>query len=171
MARGVVDKDLGYLRILRELDKLNGTVVEVGLQNDGSASDDGTLVSHYAAVNEFGTRDGRIPERSFMRSTFDETVDKLVRTRGRIIDGVYQGKLTADQGAGLLGELHQADIQKKISSHPPPPNAPSTAKRKGSTGTLVDSGVMRQSIRWVAHNRGSSGVLGTLFRRVFRGTV
>ena len=106
-----------------------------------------------------------------MRSTFDETVDKLVRTRGRIIDGVYQGKLTADQGAGLLGELHQADIQKKISSHPPPPNAPSTAKRKGSTGTLVDSGVMRQSIRWVSTSVGSAGLLRTLVRRVFRGTV
>lgn len=171
MARGVIDKDLGYLRILRELDELSKTAVEVGLQNDGSTSDDGTLVSHYGAVNEFGTRDGRVPERSFMRSTFDETVDKLVRTRGKIVDGVYRGMLTAEQGAGLLGEMHQADIQKKISSHPPPPNAPSTARRKKSTGTLVDSGTMRQSIRWVSVRSGSSGILSTLFRRVFRGTV
>lgn len=164
--RSYTERDLGYARILRELAEMENTVVEVGLQNDGTASDDGVLVSHYGAVNEFGG--GHVPERSFMRSTFDETVDKLVQTRARIIGGIYQGKLTAKQGAGLLGEMHQRDIQRKITSHPPPPNAPATIKRKKSSGTLIDHGVMRASVRWVTTTTGEGGALRALARRVFR---
>lgn len=162
---------MGYVRILRELADLEATVIETGLQNDGTSSDGGVLVSHYGAVNEFGSSNGHIPERSFIRSTFDETVDKLVDTRDKIIGGVYAGKLTADRGAGLLGEMHQTDIQRKITSHPPPPNAPSTIARKGSSGTLVDQGLMRQSVRWVMKRNGSGSVLKTLARRIFRGTT
>lgn len=166
---GFIERDLGYGRILRELAEMEATVVEVGLQNDGAASDDGVLVSHYGAVNEFGG--GNVPERSFMRSTFDETVDKLVETRAKLVGGVYDSKLPAAQAAGLLGEMHQKDIQLKISSHPPPPNAPATVRRKGSSGTLIDQGLMRQSVRWVAHKSGRGSALRVLARRIFKGRV
>lgn len=164
---GFVERDLGYSRILHELAELESTVVEVGIQNDGTSSDNGVLVAHYAAVNEFGG--GHVPERSFMRSTFDQTVNKLVKTRAQIISGVYDGRFPASRGAGFLGELHQQDIQKTITSHPPPPNAPATVKRKGSSGTLVDQGLMRQTIRWVAKPSGRGGAMHALARKVFRG--
>ena len=171
MKGSFVEKDLGYVRILNELAAMETMAVEVGLQNDGTSSDDGVLVAHYGAVNEFGTRDGHVPERSFMRSTFDETVNKLVSTRAKIIGGVYAGKLTAEIGAGLLGELHQKDVQKKISSHPPPPNAPSTIAKKGSSGTLVDTGLLRQSVRWVLQRGSGGSALRVLARRIFKGAV
>lgn len=164
-----IERDLGYFRILSELAEMEGTVVEVGLQNDGTAGDEGVLVSHYAAVNEFGG--GNVPERSFMRSTFDSTVNELVEMRDRIIGGVYAGKLPAATGAGLIGEKHQQDIQKTITSHPPPPNAPITIKRKGSSGTLIDQGLMRASIRWVATKNGRGSRLRVLARRIFKGSV
>lgn len=165
---GFVERDLGYSRILRELAELESTVVEVGIQNDGTSSDDGVLVAHYAAVNEFGG--GHVPERSFMRSTFDQTVNKLVKMRAQIVSGVYDGRFPASRGAGFLGEQHQQDIQRTITSHPPPPNAPATVKRKKSSGTLVDQGLMRQTVRWVAKPSGRGGGLRALARQVFKGT-
>jgi hypothetical protein len=171
MARGgPIERDLGYAKILAELGALERTVVNVGIQNDGTSSDSGVLVAHYAAVNEFGG--GHVPERSFMRSTFDETVDKLNKTRARLVGGVYDGKMTAKVASGLIGELHQQDIQKKITSHPPPANAPATVKRKKSSGTLIDHGVMRQSVRWVAEQSGGGSAISRLARNLrtkFRG--
>lgn len=149
----IIDRDLGYQRIMEELAKMERMEILVGLQNDGAASPDGVLVAHYGAVNEFGTRNGHVPERSFMRSTFDESIDKLNRMRARIVEGVYAGKMDADRGAGLLGLQHQQDIQAKIGSNVPPPNAPSTVRGKGSSRTLIDSGTMRQSIRWVVEDK------------------
>ena len=167
--RNIVERDLGYVRILRELAEMENTVVDVGLQDDGTTSDDGVLVAHYGAVNEFGG--GNVPERSFMRSTFDKTVDKLVQARAKLVGGVYDGKIPAKTAAGLLGEMHQQDIQRKITSHPPPPNAPSTIKRKGSSGTLIDQGTMRASVRWVRSTTGKGSALRAFARRVFRGRV
>ena len=166
--RGVIVRDLGYARILRELAELESTVVEVGIQDDGATSE-GVLVSHYGAINEFGG--GHVPERSFMRSTFDNTIGQIISVRDRVLDGVFQGKLTAEVGAGLLGEKHQQDIQRTISSHPPPPNAPSTVRRKGSSGTLIDNGTLRASIRWAKKRNGRGSALRVLARRVFRGRV
>lgn len=162
------ERDLGYLRILRELDELDGTVVEVGLQNDGTAADDGVLVAHYAAVNEFGG--GHVPERSFMRSTFDHTMGKLVRTRDKTVGLVMAGKLTANTGAGLLGQMHETDIKRKIGEGVPPPNAPSTIKRKGSSKTLIDNATMRTSVRYVVrHEGGHRSLFGLVWKAMRRG--
>lgn len=35
------------------------------------------VVLEYAPSHEFGTRDGSIPERSFIRSTYDEEIDRI----------------------------------------------------------------------------------------------
>ena len=163
MARAYEEKDLGYLRILRELDELGRKEILVGLQDDGATSKDGVNVAEYGTYNEYGTR--TIPERSFMRSTFDNTVDKLNRTKDKLLTLVTMGKLDAETAANLLGEMHEGDIKKTIGRGVPPPNAPSTVRRKGSSKTLIDDGIMRNSIRYkVKTSTGSR--LGRLINKV-----
>jgi hypothetical protein len=172
----VVDIDHGFHAIMAELASFKHMSVKIGIQDDAEAEADGTPMVLVGAVNEFGTHDGRIPERSWLRSTADEKREKwnLGISNGlkTIIDqlhGVSSGEkvltaavhgttlsslLTASVGAGakarhllkLVGEAAKADIQAKIRSNVPPPNAPSTIAQKGSSKTLIDTGAMLRSI-------------------------
>ena len=140
------DTDRGWRRIKRQLKELGRVAVEVGVHVDAGNSDDGTPIALYAAANEYGTR--RIPERSFMRSTFDESQTEVKRLCDRLVNGITQGKLGVDQSAGLLGEHYAGLIKDKILSNIPPPNKPVTVALKGSSKTLVDNGFLLNSIRW-----------------------
>lgn len=96
-----------------------------------------------------------IPERSFVRSTCDEKQrswqDKARMEFGRVIDG----KQSAGGMLDRIGNVMEGDIKRKIVAGPFAPNAPSTIRRKRSTRPLIDSGRMRQSVRYVVRPRGS----------------
>lgn len=157
--------DRGYIARMRRLRELNGLAVTVGVQSDAGASESGTLIAEYAAYNEFGTR--TIPSRPAMRNAFDTNAPELTDTIKVLKDAVEDGKETAQGAAGLLGELHQQQVQDQIRSNTPPPNAASTVQAKGSSKTLIDTGAYLQAIRWrVEKKRGRVGrIIDSLFRK------
>jgi hypothetical protein len=150
MKNGVQDIDRGYKATRARLQEMKGASVKVGFQDGETRTDEGEISSMamVAAVNEFGTEDGRIPERSFMRSTFDEKRDQIARSLAGEAKAIIDGRKTVALSLGLIGQKHQDDVIRKIRSHPPPPNAESTIKAKESSGTLIDSGQMAQSVRY-----------------------
>ena len=158
----VVVRDLGWQRIVLELARMENAVVDVGVHSDAGSSKEGTPIAAYGAYNEYGAPKAGVPERSFMRSTFDETIPKLNRIREKALETVYLGRLTAEQAAAALGEQHQGDIQRKIRSGVPPPNKPATIKRKGSSTTLNDDGLLRQSIRYEVGSTGRVSLRGLM---------
>lgn len=160
MARSTVtDTDMGYAAMVREFKRLaNGKHVVIGIRGDkGAVKEEGAALSvvEYAAVNEFGSSDGRVPERPFMRSTFDENKAKYASELKKGVGSILDGSSTLDVVLGRLGLRVQGDIQKKIAEGTglPPPNAPLTIARKGSSHTLIDTGRMRQSIDFEVRNR------------------
>lgn len=109
----------------------------------------------YAAVNEFGSADGRIPERSFLRSTVDGKrgayADDLTRAAKKMIDvtirrGPGAGIRQLENDLGLLGNRASGDVKTTIRTLREPANKPSTRRRKKSSNPLIDTGRMRQSI-------------------------
>lgn len=145
MASNVKDIDRGLKRFVREVQNARGATVEIGIHEN--KFNDGLSIAEYAAYNEYGTEN--IPERSFMRSTFDEKLASINSETQRLYKQVQDGKITVHKALGLLGMRHKADIQLKISSNIQPANAPATIERKGSSKTLIDTGAMRQSIDYV----------------------
>lgn len=155
MSRAVTDRDLGYRALMRRLGELRDISVSVGVRGgqlaggavlvDGDDEDD---IVEIAAVHEFGSRDGRIPERSFLRSTADENVRKYERLLERATERVVAGAVP-EFAFGLVGAVAVGDVQRKIAAGVPPPNAPSTMQRKGSSTPLVDTGRLRQSIDYL----------------------
>lgn len=143
MASSTTDNDLGLKQFMRELEKAKRVVVEIGIHTD--AKNEGESVAQYGAYNEFGT--GNIPERSFMRSTFDENTQKISQDLNNRYNQVKSGQLTVYTALKLVGERHVGQIQLKIGSNISPANSPATIKRKGSSKTLIDTGIMRNSIR------------------------
>jgi hypothetical protein len=147
VAKGSVKEiDRGWDRINREVRRIaaSGAHVDCGIQGGEVDPDSLALVSDIAFFNEFGTRD--IPSRPFMRQAIDENIDSLFNMKDRIFSTVIDGKRTAAQGLGLLGEHVVGLIQKKIVDLREPPNTPETIERKGSDNPLVDTGQMRQSV-------------------------
>ena len=147
MATTFTDRDLGYKDVVKALGSLDEPAVLVGLR----AEKDGSDLVKYAAANEFGV--GRIPERSFLRSTVDENQETYLNDL-EDVTGVY---IDAGPVAGLrrlsrLGLRAVRDVQKKIVDLKTPENAPRTIAQKKSSNPLIDTGRMRQSIDFVVVN-------------------
>lgn len=140
------DIDRGWREFQRQLREARTIEVVVGVQQ-GEMNGDGQQIAEYAAANEFGTE--KAPERSFMRSAFDENVAELTREMEGRYAQMMRGALTTRAALGLVGLKLQDMIKDKISSNIPPPNADSTIARKGSSRTLIDTGAMKNSIHYI----------------------
>ena len=137
----------GFRELLRQLGEGGPAMVDVGVHPLNAD------IAVYASANEFGAWAGRghkvyIPPRSFIRSTIDEQRKNYDQYIQRLIKQVFDEKLTVLQLWQLVGLRVQRDIQRKIVSNVPPPNAASTVRRKGSDRTLVDTGALVQAVRY-----------------------
>ncbi len=101
-----------------------------------------------AAANEYGTK--YIPERSFLRRTFAENVKETAAMIAKATKAAHSLKVPADRVLNVLGEWAAIQVKKRITTGDPipPPNAPATIKRKGSSRPLVDTGRMVGAITY-----------------------
>ena len=150
----VKDIDKGFKDLEKRLREFKKIVVKVGVQGrDASRLNDGVTVVTYATANEFGTKNaGRsrsvvIPERSFIRSTTDKK-NYWKKDIDAAYNSIIDGKNTALAAIAKVGIIARDDIIKTISDFVPPPNAESTIKKKKSSQTLIDTGLLRNSISY-----------------------
>lgn len=158
----VQDKDLGLNRIIRTLNKdLDGVVVKVGVQakdkavrrgKGGSIRNTDQPLAVIAAIHEFGL--GDMPQRSFLRSAYDENLPVIDKMIQRVANGAVFG-LGTNAALNQLGNVVQGMVQRKIVDGPFVPNSPATIKRKKSSKPLIDTGHLRQSIRYVIERKGA----------------
>ncbi len=159
----VEDKDLGLNRIIRTLNKdLDGVVVKVGVQakdkavrrgKGGSIRNTDQPLAVIAAIHEFGL--GDMPQRSFLRSAYDENLPMIDKMIQRVANGAVFG-LGTNAALNQLGNVVQGMVQRKIVNGPFVPNSPATIKRKKSSRPLIDTGHLRQSIRYVIERKGGN---------------
>lgn len=94
--------------------------------------------------NEFGTEDGKIPPRPFMRLSIEKNNKNWLNFTKK---GLLKNNLEIKKTINQLGLLMVGDIQKEITDLKTPPNAESTIRKKGSSNPLIDTGLMRNSIK------------------------
>lgn len=153
----VLDIDLGWKRILKELSLAKNSYTKVGIQagakhnpsSKGSRPKTTVDMTIIAMANEFGAPSKRIPARSFLRSTYDESLSKINELVEDEYTKILDGKSTVEKSLGLLGEVLQARVQTKITKIRTPANKEQTIKRKGSSNPLIDTGQLRGAIRHV----------------------
>lgn len=90
----------------------------------------------------------KIPERSFLRSTFDSENGRIMEQTERAIGQVIEGKMSVDDMLDLCGQQFCTAIKDKIVEISTPPNHPYTIEQKGSSNPLVDTGGLVESITW-----------------------
>ena len=148
--------DAKWKALKRAIPQVAGAEVTVGIQSDAGASQDGVPIATYAAFNEFGTRGGAsgggwggpVPARPFLGSTADENRDKWGRAGDVAISQALSGERDFAVGLAILGTIAQQDVQEKIASGAFAENSPVSVELKGSSQPLIDSGAMRQAIRY-----------------------
>ena len=140
-------------RFYAELEKLRSKRVFVGFQAGKVTDDRGVDMAQIAMVNERGT--STAPSRPFLRMSVDENEDKINTTCGRELESLKSGG-TAETILRRVGALGVRLVQEKIGSGSFEPNAESTIRKKGSDKPLIDTGRMRQSVKYVIKRRGES---------------
>jgi phage gpG-like protein len=119
--------------------------VAVGILQDKKIDEKFSMVD-LATVHEYGSRDGRIPQRSFMRSTCDAQQKKHNTLIQKLQSKVIAGVLSIKQALGQLGEVVAKDMVQTINRGITPELKLATVKRKGSSKSLIDTGRLKGSI-------------------------
>jgi hypothetical protein len=115
-------------------------------------------IAQVAAWNEYGVMgppvsengDGKwfIPPRPFIRGWTDNKAENIKATQEKIVKKVTEGKWTADDAVMRLGEFAQDGIKSYIRTGAFKQNADRTKKQKKSSKPLIDTGTMRNSVRY-----------------------
>lgn len=140
----VQDVDKGWRAIKDNLHQVNNMAADVGVFDP--------RIAEYAAYNEYGT--AKIPSRPFTALAFDTAKAQLNADVMRNIKLMLARKINARQALSTLGESHARRVRYWIVGRNIPPSlAVSTVKRKGHSKTLVDSGDLARSIKFMIRNR------------------
>lgn len=130
--------------------------VKVGVLTNAKHPGSGISMLELAAIHEFGSPAAGIPERSFIRATFEraEVEAKLQAFAGRLAKAVVDDKLTWQQALGQLGAWATSQIKMTIKQRltdgpEDQANRPSTIAKKGSDLPLVDTGRLINAITWI----------------------
>lgn len=143
----LTDRDLGYREILKRLAGVRDSATRVGIHEDAESD-----LAVIAATNEYGSEDGRVPERSFLRATVDANQTTYGDELTAAVEAHIDGERLLTDGLDLLGARVAGDVQQFMTDLQEPPNAPSTIARKGSSNPLIDTGRLRSAIRHEKEN-------------------
>lgn len=140
-------------RFFAQIEELKQNQVFVGFQAGQVADDRGVDMAQIAMFNELGT--STAPARPFLRDSVDENEDVIRDQCGKELKKLTTGA-TAETVLKRVGALGVRLVQEKIVSGSFKPNAPSTIRKKGSDKPLIDTGRMRQSVKYVVKRRGGA---------------
>lgn len=147
----------------KRLDGINGEAVEVGvLQGEhawlASIHEYGCNIPVTPAMRAYLHRQGlhlkesttsiKIPERSFLRTGYDENRDAIMKKAQMMLVDVAAGDMDADaciKGVGIELADSIKDYALELNS---PANHPFTIDQKGSSNPLADTGDMIGGITW-----------------------
>ena len=131
-------------KLLRKMSK--APHVAVGILQDEAVDNNFSMVD-LALVHEFGSKDGRIPQRSFIRSTCDAKRNEHIKLADILQSKIIDGSLSIRQALGQLGEVAEKDMVQAINNGLKPQLKPATIRRKKSSKPLIDTGRLKGSIK------------------------
>lgn len=126
--------------------------LSVGVFSSATREGSKTTVAQYATYNEFGTT--RIPPRPFLRPAMEERREEWTEAVASSMSSSLKGGQFNNRSVlEVIGKNAVKDVQLRILSNTPPPNAPSTVARKKAKGispirTLVETGLMHDSVEF-----------------------
>ena len=143
-------KDLGKAKIERELIAARKLVALVGIPSDAKRHEDDPNIglAEIAFIMEKGSQVNNIPARPFMKQTRIMNEKKVAGLSKKYLSAITTGKMSAMDAIKKLGASYEGAMKKIFISGTFAPNAPSTVRRKKSSRPLIDTSLLRQSIKY-----------------------
>lgn len=111
----------------------------------GKGKSEALTIGELASIHEFGL--GSCPQRSFLQGWADENTAQINNVVNKGAQALVQGKLDSPlQLMNQIGSWAVGQIQQRMATSIPPPLAPETIRRKGSSVSLIDTGQLRSSV-------------------------
>jgi len=150
--------------LLTGMEEAKNKAVFVGLPKEkagGQIYGDGRSILDNAAVHEYGTVDGKIPERSFLRVPFQIKRDEIGAMLVQQFTAIAEGRRSVNDALGRVGIAAVNIVKeafrtggfgkwKKLK--------PATIEAKGFDDILEDTRVMRNSVTWVVRDDTRGGI-------------
>lgn len=138
-----------WLKKVKEFDSKNVMIGVTGKTNGGRGN------ALLMAVHEYGTQDGRIPERRPIRLSMETNADKYARRFQQGLDKVLKDEMSVDVALKSIGEEAAGDVKITIMNGLTPTLADSTvrARKDNSDTPLYDTGELVNSITYEARNK------------------
>lgn len=140
--------DGGWEQYKDALNELEETEIAIGIlgQKAMERHKTGITLAEAAAINEYGSDDGHIPERSAHRTTFDKYQKALTRRLAgsvRLISTGTPVRLQLDK----LGLWYVGQLKNEVRLWNDPENAEATIAKKGVNNPLIDTGRTVEAIQ------------------------
>jgi len=140
--------------ILEQIKQIEGAGVAIGIHANSRDYEDGTSILMVATVNEFGSVKAKIPERSYLRSAFDENIQQGHEMMRKGIDDIVQGKTTVRKVLNGVGVFAREVTKTKMETIKEPKNSDVTIdgskngfiKGKGFNNPLIHTRHLKNSI-------------------------
>ena len=126
---------------LKAIDQLDDKAVKSGLLASA-----GTENIQKGITNEFGVPRKRIPERSFIRSTFDDEKENVTKRFKQIYEAINKGDFNVISKLRTIGIEHAGKVKQKIADIKTPRNSAMTIALKGFDNPLIHTGAMRSKV-------------------------
>lgn len=126
--------------------------IAVGLPKNSTPYPDGTSVIMVGFWNEYGSTDGVVPSRPWLRTGAHNNRDKWLQTARRIMKACVKNGKDPVNAFAILGLQMEADIKNSIATGDWEDNQGAYAAWKvkhGYTKPLMVTGHMRASVRYV----------------------
>lgn len=152
-----------WKNLTAKLKAAEGAHVKIGvLASSGKTADGKMSMVELAAVHEYGSPAAHIPERSFIRRTFENNRHDVERMTAKLAGQFVEGKISLARALDQLGAWGAAEVKHTIAKGPhiPPPLKQATIDRKGSDRPLVDTGRLLGSIQHEVVGGGAEGRSG-----------
>lgn len=137
--------------VIKELKIWDSARLTVGIHAAEGALVEGSLtVAQIMTIHEFGSADGKIPMRSWLRGWFDESQEQMSGIVRDLTRAIARGKLKAKTALARLGSIAVAELQARWARTPGDwaPLADRTIARKKSSKPLIDTGQSRTSVTY-----------------------
>lgn len=145
-------------KMIAQLEELKRKAVFVGLPKEkvgGKVYGDGMTIIRNGAIHEYGVDKVGIPQRSFLRVPFRTKRKEVNQFIAKQFEAVSNGDISPDVGLGRIGVM-TTNISKgaftSLGYGEWQPITAETIRRKGSSQTLIDTGILRSSITWVVRD-------------------
>lgn len=143
-------KDLGKAKIERELKAAKKIVALVGIPSDAKRHEDNPYIglAQIAYIMEKGSAVNNIPARPFMLQTRERNEKRMMGLSKKLLKAISNGSTTAMDAIKKLGESYEGAMKRIFIEGSFAPNATATIRRKKSSRPLIDTGLLRQSIKY-----------------------